>query len=90
MKGWLLALVIARSLDAASTCLALQKYRAAERNPLLPSSCSAAVAAEGSLATFQVWGLSRMAKRHPKVAMFVTIVSTSVEGYAAVHNLRVK
>jgi hypothetical protein len=84
MKPLIIAIAIARALDAASTCQAL--HYGTEGNPLLPSSCKTVVAVESSLTVMQAYGLTKLAVTHPKLAMIVSAVTLGLESYAVVHN----
>ncbi len=90
MKITLVALALARALDAGTTCHVLHRG-GAEANPLLPGgSCKAVVAAQGAIATGEAYGLARFAKRHPRLAQGLAWGTVSIEGWAAFHNVRVK
>ena len=89
MKTALIALAIARALDAGTTCAALHRG-AVEGNPILPSNCPAAIAIQAGTAAGQDFGLGKLAKRHPKAAQIIAWCTVSMEGFAAWHNARVK
>jgi hypothetical protein len=87
MKGMLLALIVARALDATSTCAAFNRG-ATEANPLIPTGCRTAVAVQAGVATAQTFGLLRLHRHHPKVALAIALATVGIEGYAVVSNSR--
>ena len=88
IKVALAAMALARSLDASSTCSALQRG-AVEGNPLLPKTCTGAVVAQGGIAGLQGYGLNKLAKRHPKIAQVLAWSTVGIEGFVVWHNNRV-
>ncbi len=89
MKLALASMILARSLDATSTCLAFGRG-AVEGDPLVPgSSCKASVAFQAALTTGQVFGLTRLSKTHPRLAQGLAWAVVAIESGAAFHNSRV-
>ena len=85
MTPWLTALVIARALDATSTCIGMsQGYR--EMNPMMPTSCHRAVIAQAGMAGAQVLVLSALAKRHPTLSKWLAGVQIGVSSGAVAWN----
>ncbi len=88
LKGWLIALAIARGVDAASTCQALGRG-AAEVNPLI-HNCAGAVAVTSTMSLLQATTLPILAREgHPKVAKWIARVSVGLEMSLVAHNYRV-
>lgn len=88
MKAWLLALALARGADAASSCAAFA-HGAHEANPLLPTSCRAAIGVQIGATVIQGWALSHLAASgHPKAAKVLGALTLSLEVGATAQNLR--
>lgn len=86
MNEWLLALVLAQSLDISTTCAVLHRG-GRELNPLLPSTCVGIASVKGSLTVGAAWHLRKPKKlsRLEKVALAAAIGSGA---YGAYHNIR--
>ncbi len=89
MKLTLIALAIARALDASSTCAAFHRG-GSEGNPVLPTNCPVAISVQAGLVVGQDFGLSKLAAKHPRLAQIIAWSTTSIEGAVAFHNARVK
>ncbi len=87
LKFALVALALARSLDAGTTCAAFQRG-GVEGNPVLPTNCRVAVSVQAGLTVGQDVGLTKLAAKHPKLAQVIAWSTVSVEGFAAWHNAR--
>lgn len=70
MKEILLALLLARGGDAATTCVALHRG-AHEVNPIMPNHCAAAIGVQAGVGAAQVLLLRADAKAHPTRARIV-------------------
>lgn len=88
LKFALVALALARSLDAGTTCTALARG-GVEGNPILPSSCRVAVGVQAGLTVGQDFGLTKLAVKHPKLAQIIAWSTVSVESYAGWHNAHI-
>jgi hypothetical protein len=88
MTPWLLALILARSLDATSTVIALQDPRLVEAVPWMPRHPATVVAVQGGAAAVQVWVLRKWAVKHPKLARGLATVQIGVSGVAVTMNVR--
>lgn len=80
MKTLLLTLAIVNGADSASTCLAL-KAGLVERNPILPSSCAANVAINGSVTAGTLLLVRELHTRSPKLATGLTIGLVGSRGF---------
>ena len=60
MTGWLLALTLARSMDAATSVYALQQPGLTEGVKWMPNSPAGQIALQAGVATGQVWFLQKM------------------------------
>jgi len=88
LKGWLIALAIARGLDAASTCQALDRG-AGEINGLI-HNCPSAIAVTTTMTAIQAATLPVLANEgHPTAAKWIAKVSTFIEVGVAAHNYHV-
>ena len=89
MRAALIALAIARALDAGTTCQAFHRG-GSEANPVLPTNCPVAISVQAGLVVGQDFGLSKLAAKHPKLAQVIAWSTTSIESAVAFHNARVK
>ena len=89
MRKALIALAIARALDASTTCAAFNRG-GSEGNPVLPTNCPVAISVQAGLVVGQDFGLSRLAAKHPKLAQVIAWSTVSLESGVAWHNARVK
>ena len=89
MRAALIALAIARALDASTTCQALRRG-GSEGNPVLPTNCPIAISVQAGLVVGQDFGLSKLAAKHPKLAQVIAWSTVSLESGVAWHNARVK
>ena len=86
MKGLLAAMLIARGLDAGTSCLAFSRgYQ--EAHPGLPSVCVPTVTAHLLIGTTQVWALTWLSEDHPRLARWLAGVSVGTSGVAVVWNV---
>ena len=88
MTQWLTALVLARVLDATSTCIGLAHGRV-EMNPIMPTSCQGNVAAQMGMAGAQVVILSVLAKKHPTLSKWLAGIQIGVSSGAVAWNWHV-
>ena len=79
------AMIAAQSLDAGTTCVALQRgFR--ESNPLLPSSCNGIVAVKAGIVIPLATVMARQRLTRLQKLLLAGVAVSG--GYAAVHNLR--
>ena len=89
MYAWYLALIVARSLDAGTTGVAL----AHGGRDLFPwnHSCQTTVGMQAGFSTLQIWNAQRIATAHPRLARVLATVAVGTESVAVswnVHKLR--
>ena len=85
MTPWLTALVLARALDATSTCMGLAQGRV-EMNHIMPTSCQGAAVAQLGMAGAQVVILSVLAKKRPTLSKWLAGIQIGVSSGAVVWN----
>ena len=89
MRAALIALAIARALDAGTTCQAFHRG-GSEGNPVLPTNCPVAISVQAGLVVGQDFGLAKLAAKHPKLAQVIAWSTVSLESGVAWHNARVR
>jgi len=87
MNPFLLTLAILHSGDALTTGTALARG-GVERNPALPQSATWNVAMQAAETSGEIFLLSRLNRKHPKIAKAIALSAMSVEGFAVIHNVR--
>lgn len=88
MKELLIALWLARGLDAVTTCTALAAG-AQEVHPLAPANCPGAVALQAGLAAGQTLVIRELERHNAGAARILAVVSFGVESGVVGNNLRV-
>lgn len=88
MTPWLIALALARSLDAASSAYALQQPGLAEGVPWMPQSAKGQLMVQGGMAAGQIYLYSRIGRSHPKAARVLSLVQVGMSGTAFAVNIR--
>ncbi len=89
MSGWLLALALARSMDAATSVYALQQPGLKEGVKWMPNSPAGQIAIQAGVATGQLWFLNKLSQEHPKLAKSLALVQIGVSGTVVGMNIRV-
>jgi hypothetical protein len=89
VHAWYLALILARSLDAGTTCVAL----AHGGRDIFPwnHSCQTTVGIQAGFSALQIFTVQRLAPAHPRLARILATVAVGTEGVAVswnVHQLR--
>lgn len=87
MTAWFLALLLAHGSDAGTTAAALSRG-ADELNPLLSRRPVINVVEQTALTGVQLYTLSRLSKRKPRLAKVLTFAALGVETYAVSRNIR--
>jgi hypothetical protein len=88
VKPLLIALALARAIDAASTCDSLRRS-ARETNPLMGGSCKGAVIMTSVITGVQTELLVSLHKRSKRAAIWIAVGSIALEGFVIQHNLKV-
>jgi uncharacterized protein (DUF2237 family) len=89
MTGWLLALALARSMDAATSVYALQQPGLKEGVKWMPNSPAGQIAVQAGVATGQLWFLNKLSHKHPKAAKGLALLQVGVSGTVVSMNIRV-
>ena len=86
MNSLFLALIVARSLDATTTCVALNRGG----HDIMPwnTSCPSVVGVQAALTALQINGLHHLSiAHHPKLAHVLGSIAIGTEGVAVTWNL---
>ncbi len=89
MTPWLIALAIARALDAGSSAYALQQPGLAEGVKWMPKTATGQIALQAGMTAGQVYVYSRIGKSHPKVAKGLSLLQVGMSGTVFTMNVRV-
>jgi hypothetical protein len=89
MTPFLLALILARSLDATSSAIALQHPNLAEGVPWMPQTATGHIALQAGISAGQVWYLSKLSVKHPKIARGLALTQIGLSGTVVTMNVRV-
>jgi hypothetical protein len=86
VNAWMLGLILARTLDAGTTCIAL----AHGGRDVFPwnHSCQTTVGIQTGFSALQIWNVQRLAPAHPKLARVLGAVAIGTEGVAVSWNVR--
>jgi hypothetical protein len=86
MRAWTLGLILARTLDASTTCVAL----AHGGRDIFPwnQSCQATAGVQAGFSALQIWNVHRLAPAHPRLARVLDAVAIGTEGVAVSWNVR--
>lgn len=90
MTPWFIALVLARGLDATTTCIGFAHAAAIGRGAvevglLMPSTCQKTVLVQAGASVVGVLGAQWLVRKgHPKAAKWITGVQVSANSVAAV------
>lgn len=87
MTPYLLALILARSLDAASSAYALHQPGLAEGVPWMPQTVRGQIVVQAGLTTGQAWCYARIGRTHPKVARGLSLLQIGTSGAAVTVNV---
>lgn len=89
MTPWLIALALARSMDAATSVYALQQPGLKEGVKWMPEHPAGQIAIQAGVATGQIWVLNKISKEHPKLAKGLAVLQVGVSGTVVSMNIRV-
>lgn len=87
MKPILLTLALLHGGDLATTQVVLSQG-GVERNPLVPQQRAGNLLVGSAASVADLWVLSKLNQKHPKLAKTIGIVAIGVEGWAVQHNAR--
>jgi hypothetical protein len=89
MTPWLIALALARSLDAASSAYALQQPGLAEGVAWMPKTATGQIALQAGITTGQVYLYRHIGKTRPKLAKGLSLLQVGMSGTVFTMNVRV-
>jgi hypothetical protein len=89
MTPWLIALVLARSLDATSSAIALQNQNLTEGVPWMPQTAKGHIALQAGVAAGQVWYLNKLSAKHPKIARGLAVAQIGISGSVVTMNIQI-
>jgi len=90
LNGWIVAVAVARALDATSTCAAYRMENVTVRdvNPLV-RSCGSIIATEGASTAATWWAERRLrSSGHTRTAKVLMATSVALEVVFVAHNVR--